>query len=501
MKPERLRAWLGNLPSYTPRAYLQACARPWGLFVPVLLCLIAMAGCGKQSAESGKAAEAPPKGAEKTAKVAIKVDVTKPERHTVRQVIVQPGHIEAFEQTPIYVKISGYIRKLHVDIEDRVKGPQSNAKDPTKVVRKGQLLAELDVPEMVADLQQKRSLVAKADEEIKQAEEIVKVAEAVFHTAEFKVKEEEAGRIQAQAEFDRWDVEFRKAQVEVSRGTLDQQTLDVTRYKREAARAAKVQVEAKVQSAETAVKESAARWRKAEVDVKVAKARHQAAQADQAYVAALLDYAEVRAPYDGVVMVRNINTGDFVQPSATGGKGEPLFVVASQDKVRLFFEAPETEAVFIDKTAQARIRVRGLKGEELTGKVVRSSWGLNPKERTLRVEINMENKDGRLRPGMYAVARITLEHKAVWTVPVTAVGVAEEQPYCFRVEGGKAVRTPVQLGLSDGKHIEIRKRLVRQPQANEGGVWEDCNGTEEFVARNPAALTDGQGVTVSGKRD
>jgi RND family efflux transporter MFP subunit len=459
-----------------------------------LLCLAALTGCGDQPAAQGKADGA--KGG-KPAEVAVVVQVTKPEQHTVRQVIGQPGHIEAFEQTPIYVKISGFVSKLHVDIEDKVKGPEYDKNDPSKVIRKGQLLVELAVPEVVADLEQKRSLVAKADEEIKQAKEIVKVAEAAFHTAEFRVQEEEAGKIEARAEFDRWDAEFRKAEVEVRRGTLDQQTLDVTRYKREAARAAMVKVDTKVQSAATAVKESAARWRKAEVDVKVAEARHKAAQADEAAVAAWLEYAQVRAPYDAVVMVRNINTGDFVQP-ATTGKGEPLFVVASQDKVRLFFEVPETEAVFIGKGALARIRVRGLKGEELTGKVERSSWGVNPKERTLRVEIDLENKAGRLRPGMYAFATIALEHKDVWTLPVTAVGMAEEQPFCVRVVDGKAVHTPVQLGLSDGKRVEILKKLVRPAGgSNDKGTWEVLSDRERIVSVNPAALKDGQAVSVS----
>src|SRR5262249_47824996 len=156
----------------------------------------------------------------------------------------------------------------------------------------------------------------------------------------------------------------------------------------------------------------------------------------------------------------------------------------------------ETEAVFIDKNAAARIRVRGLKGQELEGKVVRTSWGVRGKERTLRTEIDLENRDGRLRPGMYVFAIITMKHKDVWTLPVAAVAVTDEQPFCVRVEGGKAVRTPVQLGLSDGKRVEVRKKLVGRTKAGEGGVWQDFNGTEEVVASNPSALTDGQAASV-----
>src|SRR5262249_25149257 len=101
----------------------------------------------------------------------------------------------------------------------------------------------------------------------------------------------------------------------------------------------------------------------------------------------------------------------------------------------------------------------------------------------------------------YAFATITLEHKDVWTLPVAAVAVTEEQPFCVRVESGKAVYTPVQLGLSDGRRVEVRKKLIGRTKAGKGGSWEDFSWTEVIVGSNPAVLTDGQAVTLSGKRD
>jgi RND family efflux transporter MFP subunit len=485
MKTKRLRAWGA-----------ESLRR---LLVPALLLSIAAAGCGQQAGEKEKAGQTAARTGDKSAKEAARaVDVVRPERHAVRQQLGQPGHIEAFEETPLYARIPGYIRKYHVDIGDEIKGPAGGESDGKAPGQGGQLLAELSVPEMVADLEQKKALATKAAEEIKQAVEIVKVAEAVYHSALARVEEEKAGRLQAQAEYNRWDVEYRKAAELVARGNLDQQTRDVTLFQREAAMAAKVRVEAKVQSAEAAVKESKARWEKAKIDVQVAQARHGAAEAERDVVAAMLAYAEIRAPYNGVVMVRNINPGDFVQP-ATAGKVEPLFVVARTDRVRIFIAVPETEAVFIDKNATARIRVRGLKGEELEGKVVRTSWGVRGKERTLRTEIDLENRDGRLRDGMYAFAILTMEHKDVWTLPVAAVAVADEQPFCVRVENGKAVRTPLQLGLSDGKRVEVRKKLVGRMNGGQGGAWQDFNGAEEVVASNPGALTDGQALSARGR--
>src|SRR5262245_4671725 len=113
MKPKRSRAWWG--------APLRR------LFVPALLLLIAAAGCGKQAGETEKAGQTPAKAGDKSAKETPRaVDVLRPERQTVRQQVGQPGHIEAFEETPIYARIPGYIRKVHVDIGDEIQGPEED---------------------------------------------------------------------------------------------------------------------------------------------------------------------------------------------------------------------------------------------------------------------------------------------------------------------------------------------------------------------------------------
>src|SRR5438067_508137 len=130
----------------------------------LLLCLTAAAGCGRQSGESGQGAQAPAKAAEPAAAVSV----SKPERQTVRQSVGQPGHIEAFEETPLYARIPGYIRKVHVDIGDEIKGPAEEKSDGKAAAQGGDLLAELSVPETVAELEKQKALAAKAAEESKQ---------------------------------------------------------------------------------------------------------------------------------------------------------------------------------------------------------------------------------------------------------------------------------------------------------------------------------------------
>src|SRR5262249_4125271 len=148
----------------------------------------------------------------------------------------------------------------------------------------------------------------------------------------------------------------------------------------------------------------------------------------------LLNYAKITAPYAGVVIKRNVNTRDFFQPAAGGSKGEPLFVVARMDPVRIFVDVPETDAVWVTKGDRARVRVRGLPGEEFEGQVTRSTWAVDPKARTLRTEIDVKNPGGRLRHDMFARAVLTVEHRDTWTLPATALLTQDEQTVCFRVE-------------------------------------------------------------------
>src|SRR5262249_55971887 len=118
---------------------------------------------------------------------------------------------------------------------------------------------------------------------------------------------------------------------------------------------------------------------------------------------------------------------------------------------------------------------------------------LDGRTRTLRAEIDLPNKDGRLRPGMYAYAAVTLTHPGLLTLPVSAVAAQGDTSFCMRVVGGKAVRTPGQVGLSGGG---LGEGLRRQARRGEQAAWEDFAPDDEVVADTPAALADGQEVAV-----
>jgi RND family efflux transporter MFP subunit len=411
------------------------------------------------------------------------VQVVKPVRKTLRRAIEQPGYSEAFEETPIYVKLAGYVKELRVDIGD--------------AVRAGDLLAVLSVPELEEEEKQKGALVGQAQAEVAQAVEAVKVGEAHLGTAAAVVKEMEAGRTRAGAQFEFARSQFQRMHELTQHKILDQQQRDETLNQFKAAESTRDEVEAKVRAAQAGQAESTAKLTKLRADVQAAQARLKVAEADRQRVAALLDYTKVRAPFAGMVTRRTIHTGHFVQPPSGGSAaGTPLFVVVRADPVRIFVDVPEADAVHVRPGAAARIRIQGLHDEEFSGTVTRSAWALHRQERTLRTEIDLPNPKGTLRPGMYAHARIAVEHPGTWTLPGSALVAQDGKDCCFVLENGKARRVALRVGSREGEAVEV---LKKQRPANGPGepAWDELTGDEAVIVSNPRALTDGQSANLA----
>ena len=323
--------------------------------------------------------------------------------------------------------------------------------------------------------------------EITQAEAALLAAEANVKSSQAKVAEVQSGRARATAEASRWQAQFNREQDLVKRRVIEQQTLDETRFQFEASRTSAEEVEAKVRSAQANEDESKARRDKAAADVQVAQSRLLGARAELRRLEALLQYTKITASFDGVVTRRTVDTGHFLQPTS-GSKQEAVFTLARMDPVRVHVDVPEVDALQIQKGTPARVRIQALRGQEFHGKVARSAWALDARNRTLRTEIDLPNSDGRLRPGMYAYATITVEYPNVWTLPQAAVVVQGEAAYCFAVENGRLTRTALRLGVRDGQVVEVLKKQIKQD------LWADPTGEEVIVSSNLTGLADGQPV-------
>ena len=239
------------------------------------------------------------------------------------------------------------------------------------------------------------------------------------------------------------------------------------------------EVRAQVKTAEVGLVQARAALDRARSDVAAAAAAIDVATADAGHARSMLGYARIEAPFDGIVIQRNVNVGDLTRP---GADGPPLFVVARSDIVTIAVDVPEAFAVEVNPGDRASIKLQAMKGRVVEGKVSRISWALDPKARTIRVEIDIPNPGARLRPGLYAYATIVAEeHADVLTVPATAIVQEDGKARCVVVDGGKAARRPVELGLNDGTRAEVVSGLV---------------AGEAVVKANAASLADGQPVQV-----
>jgi HlyD family secretion protein len=403
-----------------------------------------------------------------TKKVA-EVAVVRPEHASLHWTVQQPADIKAFEQTAIIAKISGYVQNWKVDIGDHVK--------------KGQTLAVLWVPDMVAELDQRKA-------EVRQARKLSAVAEAHLASSAAQVEEARASVRRARAEALYCKLQHDRTSQLAASAVVNPQVKDESWNRLEAAEAAVQEAEARVVRAQADSKESVAVRNKSGVDVDVAQAAAERMQT-------LVDYSTLTAPFDGVVTQRNINTGDFVKPPGSAGE-PPLYVVERRDLMRVFVEVPEADAIWVKTGTPARIRIPILRDREYCGGVKRMAYSLKSRSRTLLAEIDLPNPEDLLRPGMYAYAAIQVEQANVLTLPDSAVatrGNVNEgyQDFCFRVRDGKVWRTPVKVGSRGEGRVQVLKKHI-------DGAWQDFKSDDQFVQRELAALADGQEVTVAANQ-
>ena len=384
-------------------------------------------------------------------------------RATIARVTKQPGQIEAYETTAIHAKVSGFVEKWNVDLGDKVK--------------KGQPMAVLSVPELDAEVEQKHAMVDEAIARLEHARASQEVAEADVVSVQAKLAEEQAGVKRALADVARWQSEFKRIEQLFNQHAQTGSLLDETKSKLHSAESARDEVYAQIKTAEAAVKQAQALLDKARADVTAAGATIKVARTDLLHSEATRSYATIRAPYDGMITRRNIVVGELTE---AGIHGQPLFTVVRDDAVRLVVNVPEIYATAVDPGDRVSIHLPAVSEADIEARVTRTSWVLDARSRTLRVEVDIKNPDGIVRPGLYANTTIFVtESKNALTVPGSAVGGRESEPFCTIVADGRAVRRPVKLGLDDGTRIEIVSGL---------------DGSEVVVKAYPATLENGQAV-------
>lgn len=449
-------------------------------FVALALCLVA--GCG-HSNRAGTSANRQAAGAEGVQSKTAGIRVVRPERRDIRMTVVQPGTIQAYEVTPVYSRISGYVEKYRYNIGDRVKA--------------GDVLVDMWIPDLVEQHGQKSAAVKRAEVQIRVVESALRAADANLETSKARIISAAAGVKRAQASYTRWDSEYKRLQTLVDRRVLDVQVRDETYRQFEEAAAAVDQATAMVSEANSARDQATANRDRARVDVKAAHADLEVARADEREARVTVDYGRIKAPYDGAITQRNVSPGDYLQPGG-GTQGRPLFVIEQTDPVRVFVGVPELASYFIHDQDTALIRFQAIPGATREGKIVRSGFSLNPSTRTLQTEIDIPNADGHLHPGWYVTVSIAIDRKQVWTLPSDAIGFQGQQNYYVYLQvDGKPVRTQVIIGTSDDTRIEVLKKYAPGANTND---WPVFDGTERVLAGNIEVLSEGQPLTAQGEK-
>ena len=354
------------------------------------------------------------------------------------------GVFRPYQEINLYAKVSGYVKRINVDIGDRVK--------------KGELLAVLEVPELVAEMEHSKAAVSRSQADLKRAGDELERAKSAYEVVHLAY-----GRLAAVA----------KSQP----GIVAQQELDASQGQDREAQAG-------VSAAESAVVS-------AQQQLVVDRAE---LQKDQS----MLDYAQIIAPFDGVVTQRFADTGAMVAAGTSSEKQAlPVLELAQNDVLRLEIPVPESVVPSIREGDTVQVHV-GAMNSDFEGKVVRFARQLDESTRTMITEIDVPNPKLTLVPGMYADAKIRLQRRQnVLCVPIVAIVQGDGKPWVLAVNSTNHVeKREIVLGVEDGRRAEVLSGL------REGEFVVAANQAElkpgQLVKPKQAALADG-GVTPGGE--
>jgi len=293
----------------------------------------------------------------------IEVNVVSAQRDRKPKELILPGTFQAFKETTIYPRSNGYVKSWKADIGDNVK--------------EGQLLAEIETPEVDQQLAQ-----AKASYEI------------------------------AKVTADRWrDLVGKKV---VSKQEYDQN-----------------------------------------------EKAYEGAKANYEQLQKLQGFKEIVAPFGGTISARNIDVGTLVT-AGTGNAGTPLFRIVQSDPLRVYVYAPQENAPSIHEGLKAKILVQEFPGQNFDGSVTRTAGALDPQSRTMQVEVQVPNHEGRLYAGMYGQVKFLLaDENAPIVVPANAFLFRTEGPQVATVDGDNHIHWQnIHVGRDFGTNLEVLDGLT-----------------------------------------
>src|ERR1700692_4793622 len=350
------------------------------------------------------------------------VDLVHPTKGAPQQQVVLPGDIHAWYQAPLYARVNGYLKNWYFDFGAQVK--------------KGDVLADIDTPEIDAQLAAAKAKLTAATAAVK-----VRDAEAQF----------------AKSTYERWR--------DSPRGVVSIQE----------------------QEAKQAEYESGtARLNAAKADMDVA-------QADVDRLQALENFKQVVSPFDGTVTARETDIGALINAGSAGNA--QLFSVADTHKVRIYIKVPQRLAGNIHPGLTAELRLPQYPGKVFTAKATTTSRSVNTSSRTLLVELQADNPDGVLQPGTYVEAQLNLpSDPRTLLMPSSAILFRQHGLEAAVVgDHNKVTLKKIRLGRNRGVQVEVTDGLMPTDQVVDSPPDSLGSGDLVRIAGRPAPgnLPDG----------
>jgi len=393
------------------------CRRAQGrlqIFPAVLLCVAvstvaALLSCGKS--DLTRAADAQSQNS------LPEVGVTKVTRRSLARYLTISSELVPFQEIDVYAKESGFVSKLYVDYGSHVK--------------KGQLMAVLEIPELQAQLQEDQASIRSASNQVTDAEH-------------------ELGRVEAQHTVFHLQYERLNNVAKTKPGLVAQQEVDEAHGKDLAA-------ESQIEAAKSTLQAT-----QSQLAVTQSKLVH-----DQA----IYDYSKITAPFTGVVTQRYANLGTLMQGGTNSTQALPLVKLSQEDLFRLVIPVPESYVRYIKTGDQVNVRVPSL-DKTFPGTVARFSVDVTGSTRTMHTEVDIPNPQGVLIPGVYAEATLTLDRKGdALVVPLQAINQEADKAIVLVVNSSNQIQNreitlgiqtendaEVLAGLQDGDEVVISDR-------------------------------------------
>lgn len=338
---------------------------------------------------------------ETTQELAIPVvSVVHPKPGNVKDEVVLPGNIQAFTDSPIYARSSGYLKQWFVDIGGHVKA--------------GQQLAIIEAPEL--------------DQQVRQAKATIQQAQAALDQAIANEQQGKANEELARVNADRW-------KNLVAKGAVSKQEND--------------QYQAQYQA-------QVANLNALEQAIAAARGNISADQANLGRLQEMQGYEIVKAPFDGIVTARNIDVGALIN-AGNGGPQQELFHMAATAKLRVYVSVPQADSRAATAGLKCYLTLTEFPGRRFPGELVRTAGAIDPGTRTLLTEVDVDNASGELRPGAYAEVHLQIpEGSRSLILPVNTLLFRSEGLRVGVIRGGnRAELVPIILGKDYGNEVEV----------------------------------------------